>query len=189
MRNLLSIRIIVIYCALLFLAFLAGCGATLKTERLPLSKVGDIKNGLAVNQSVPHDVLAIFPEAPGSTKLVTLKTRELLTSPTELYTINYRGALFASRQLEVDLHGDSTVKRVKVTSTQQLPEALESLAGAAKSAGDIQKNLATPTSPNPLVDENTSIEIQLKNLMLQANLNAIRQGIAPPYPGVGVPTP
>jgi len=186
MRNLLSIRIPVAYCTLVLLA---GCGATLKTERLLLSNVSSNVNGLAVNQSVPHDVYVIFPEAPSSKKLVTLKTRGFLTSSTELYTINYRGALFATRQLEVDLNGDSSVKRVKVTSAQQLPEALESLASAAKSAGNVQKNLASPASPNPLMNENTSIELQLKNLMLQANLNAIKQGIAPPYPGIGVPSP
>jgi len=183
MRNFLSNRIIIAH---FFFVLLVGCGAALKTERLPFSGVNDVK-GLAVNQSVPHKVFAIFPEAPGSNskeKLVVQKTSEFLTSSAELYTINYRGAPFATRQLEVDLHGDSSVKRVKVTSSQQLPEALESLAGAAKSAGDVRKNLA---SPDPLVNENTSIELQLKNLMLQANLNAIGQGIDPPYPGIGVP--
>jgi len=177
-----SSRQIIIFCSILVL--LSGCGATLKTNRIPYSKIKKVDKGLAVNQPTPHEIIVIFPEVSVSkNKLVQQKTRQFLTSSTELYTINYSGALFATRQLEVDLHWDSSPKRVKVSSAQEIPAALEDLAAASKSAGEIRKGLKTPPE-DPLIKENTSLELQLRNLMLQANIRAIELALEPPYPGI-----
>jgi hypothetical protein len=177
--NRISLKnILIIYS---ILAMLTGCGATLKTKRFPVTKISDV-NGLAVNQPTPHEMIVIFPETSGSKKLIEQQTQQFLTSSTELYTINYCGALFATRQLEVELHGDSSPKKVKVSSTQEIPEALAEFTNTAKSAGEIRKGIEeSKVIPDPLIKENESLDTQVRNLMLQANIKAIELGLQPPY--------
>ncbi len=99
--------------AMLLVSQLAGCAA-LETRRLATSDLSEI-DGLAVNQTVPYGLVALFPEVPGSSAIAREAGTAMLPSPQELYVVDYTGALFTSRTLEVELYPDTTVKRVKMS--------------------------------------------------------------------------
>ncbi len=174
---------------LLLLALLMpACGARLKTRRIP---VGDVESadvsGLVVNHNDVHEIVAAFRETPAQdAKIRTLSTVAFFTSATELYEVDYSGALFATRRLEVELHPDASLKRAKITSTSSSAADLETLAAATKSVKDAMAAAQPPPPlvPDPVAGENAELLKALFNLMLKANLAAAEAGEPLPYPDI-----
>jgi hypothetical protein len=159
-----------------------GCGAALNSTRVSGSYNG-CKTGLFVSVPVPHQVVTVFPEsADDRTKLQTQATEMSLPSPTELYVLNYRGALFASKALQVELNIDTTVKHVNINSEAQTEQAFKDLANAAAKA--VEANKTASTESDAVASENSSLTTEICNLMLKANRAAIQAGTALPYPDV-----
>jgi hypothetical protein len=173
-------RIPIIIAAGLLFAILAGCGATLTTQRLPTTQLDKV-NGLAVNHNVPYELIAIFPTEAGSTEVTYERAIALLPSADEIYVINFSGQLFTSRSLEVELHPDTTVKRVKIDSKATIDEGLNNLTEAATQVGELRKALQKKEPPPALDAENEKLQREILNLMLRTNVEAIRRGEQPPY--------
>lgn len=168
---------------------ITSCGAQLNVRRLPATpkSLGKV-SGLVVNHNAPHEVIAVFPEKPGSTKtLAQKKTQAFFASATEVQEIDYSGAMFATRRLEVELHPDSSLKRAKISSTSSLGDDLSSLASAAKTYGETSRAIEeAEAEPEPVQAENDALLREIRNLMLKANLDALQRGEPLPYPEVGL---
>lgn len=183
MRTIVSLPLfLILACAL------TSCGATYWTRRIPLDpqELAKVK-GLVVNHNDPHEMIAIFPDAEGSKK-VTHKTAVVsLTSVNELYEIDYCGALFSTRRLEVELHADSSFKRASITSTSSASDDLSALATATEALGEAKKAIeeakeADPADPADIGNE--ALQKEILKLMLEANLEALDLGEPPPYPDI-----
>ena len=101
----------------------AGCSTSIGVDRVRIGSAGEV-SGLAVNDAVPHRVVAFFPAAPGGNAMAALRVQAQLPSAETIYVIDYRGALFFENKLAVDLHEDGTIKRVRATSESQAEEDL-----------------------------------------------------------------
>lgn len=174
-----------------WIALSVGCAAGLETRRIGTADKAEV-DGLAANVGEPHGIVALFRKEPGKGDIVVQRAGAMLPSPTELYEVNYDTALFRSVTLDVEFHADSTLKRVKLDSQQQAPEALETLSGALGEAQETIAKLmeaeaqreaaAAAPGPHPLTGANAELELRLKNLMLQANIDALGRGDPLPYP-------
>lgn len=167
-----------------------SCSAKLEVCRVPVEELSKI-NGLVVNHGEQHEVIAVFPKKPDDRhKLSESKTQVFLPSATEVHEIDYSGALFSTRRLEVELHPYSTLKRVKVTSSSSVDSDLTALAAATKSAAEAAKAIEEANKPgeveDPLEAENDAFLQEIRNLMLRANLRALKAGEPLPYPDIGV---
>ena len=141
-----------------------------------------------VNQPIPHEVIAVFPEVPGSDRIVQSKTRLILPAKKEGYVLGYRGAVFFSRDLSITLNPDSTLKEVKLNSETQVAKGVEdlnkSVENVGKTVGEI-KEAQAQKKKDPVEGENESLKKELLNLMLKANKDAAAQGQPLPYPDAG----
>jgi hypothetical protein len=167
-------------------AGLGACAAQVSMYRVPASQIDSI-DGLVVNHSAPYNLAAVFPVVEGGQKLVTLQTKTFCASDSELCEIHFRGAAFASNKLEVELHPDSSLKRVKAGSTSTAADQVGALMLATKEVGTAIKAINdSKQAPDPTAAENEALVNEIRNLMLQANLKAIQNGQPLPYPEVGV---
>lgn len=174
--------------ALLIATVLPGC-SSLDIERIAAPEPGDCVPGLVVNVNTPHQVVALFEPEPGA-RPVRVATRELLPSMSEYYAIDYTGGLFTTRELQVELHPDSTLKRVKLASEVEAEEQLtgiaEALTGVGSAVGDLRAARAAAKAADepkdPVVAESEELERQIRLLMLKANKEAVARGEPLPYP-------
>lgn len=174
-----------VYLALVAILSLSSCGAQLNVRRIPAGQLDQVQ-GLVLNQNAPQEVVAVFPSAPGSKELVERRTTAFFASTNEYVELQYEGALFATRGLEVELHPDSSLKRAKITSTSTLASDLEGLTEATTSIREeLEAYEERNEEPDALDEQNDALRRELLNLMLQANIDAHLAGETLPYPEVG----
>lgn len=161
---------------------LGGCGATLLVNRMPADADAKRLDGLVVNQNEPHSVIAVFPKMPGGSDLAEFRASMMLPSNKELYVIGYRGQLFTTRNLEVELHPDTTLKRVKVGSEAFTEEAFADLTSAAAGAAGIKA--IADADKTEQEEQNEDAAKDLCANMLQKNKEASEVAAELPYPTV-----
>jgi hypothetical protein len=164
---------------------LAGCYSAIATRRVPIARQGEIA-GLAVNHNTAHRVIAVFPKSMGSRDLTIEQTTAMLPERGTLYEVNYTGALFRSRELKVELHADTTLKKIELNDVLSLPEDLAALREAAAAVQPVKTAIdeakQKPTAAEVLGLENAALQAQILNAMLKANLEAVQSGEQPVYP-------
>lgn len=169
---------------------LTGC-ASLSVQRYQLTNLQDSPrtNGLVVSVSEPHQVIAVFPTEPGSGEFVEYQNSMSLPALDEYYVIGYEGDLFYSRELQIELNSDSSLKRVKLSSTSTAAEDLQSigtaLQGVKTELKEIHESKKTP--PNATDTKSEDLRREIVNKMLEANRDAVANGQPPPYNDVKLP--
>lgn len=164
------------------LSIVTGCGATLSTKRV---RIGDSKaslNGLVVNQKVPYSTITVVPTSAEGKAFEEFETSMMLPSREEVYVVGYRGQFFTSRTLEVELHPDTTIKRVKVASEAQTEQMFNDLTTAATQAAVIAKAVEDPKKPE--VDEDAEKAKALCRSQVDTNLADAAEGRQLTYPNV-----
>lgn len=165
--------------ALIVLAvLLPSCGSMAVTRRAADDTTID---GLRVQVPEPHRVVAVFLDHGG--KLTVKETTASLPAPDEHYDVDFTGALFYARSLDVDIE-NGMLKSYAFKNESNLGEAL---ATTAEGTGEIvealeQRANAEASEPDPVVEANTRLEQEIRNIMLQANLQALQAGNPLPYP-------
>lgn len=160
-----------------------GCGS-MQVRRVPVEAT---VNGVRVQVAEPHVVVAVVRGAGG---VPVVQTAELtLPSPDEHYDLDFKGALFTTREIAIELNGAGTLKKYSFTTDSNLDEALQSAASAAQSAAGIRAEVkaadaAKEDAPaaDPIEVENAALRIQIVNDMLRANQAAAAAGAPLPYP-------
>lgn len=138
--------------------------------------------GVLVQVPVTYDVIAVLIGPSGDR---VLKAANLnLPADDEFLDLGFKGSTFRSQELSVGLHPNGSVSTYKLDSVQKFSDSAQSLADATKSVTnslvEIQK--AQPATVNPLDTQNAQLRLEILNLMLQANLEAIQQGKPLPFP-------
>jgi hypothetical protein len=163
----------------------AGCGATLTAHRKPIADANKCLDGLVVNQNTPHKVVAVFATSVHSDRLDEIETDTMLPSEAEVYVLGYRGALFATRSLNVELHPDTSVKSVKFGSEAQTEQAFKDLTSAAATAVSIDATLsAKKPGADPDSATNTANSKELCKKTLATNKDDADNGRPLTYPGI-----
>lgn len=161
----------------------AGCGATLSAHRMALPATSKRLSGLAVNQNVPHTVIAVFPKGADADETAVYETRQMLPSWKELYVVGYRGQLFTTRELQVELHPNTTLKRVKVGSEAQTEQLFTDLTNVATQATAIRATLKNEKQ-DPQDKANADTAKKLCTDMLNTNAADASAGRALTYEGL-----
>lgn len=167
------------------LSALLGCVADLQVRRIP-REMADQAKGLVVQTNVPHELVAVFPKEPGSRELDTQVAAAMLPSTKDYYELNYCGALFRTTELKVELHPDSTVKKVEMNSTLQLADQLGAITEGAGEIATTKKAFddAEPSKVEELTTESSRLKNEVLIRMQQANLDALELGKPLPYPDI-----
>lgn len=169
---------VIVACSVL----LPGCG---KMHANRLSARNANPDGVLVQVPAEHGVFAVLPESKDNVAFrlatVTMPSRQ------EVYDIDFRGGMFASSKLMLDVHPSGTVKKLRFERVDTGSQSLSNSAGAISAAAAKQRELeAEEEDPgNPVDAENAELQRQLLNLMLQANIEAAQNGRELPFPGVG----
>ncbi len=141
-------------------------------------------NGLRVQVAEPHTVVAVLRGKDGTP--VLQKTELSLPVADEQYDLGFNGALFATREIAVELNATGGMKKYSFGTDSNVDEALKSIASAASSVGAIRKDIEsanTPAAtPDPLDQANDELRRQIINDMLKANQAAAAAGAPLPYP-------
>ena len=168
---------------------IAGCSSGLTTSRIGANALNNQSklNGLVTNVSKPHVVVAVLPKRPGASEFEVVATSMPLPADDEYYVVGYQGALFATRELQVDLNSDTTVQRVKLSSQSTAATDLESIATALDTAkADVKeiKEDQAARKKDPVAEANADLKEETINLMLKANRDAILAGKDLPFPDI-----
>jgi hypothetical protein len=174
-------------------------------HRIELPKPNVPIPGLTVYSDTPHELIAVFPSLPGAETITAKRTVISIPPLNQLYVVNFHGAMFATRELTVTVHPDTSLKKVdlnvETTLSDQLDKLSESVSTLAtarkeirdqkreeqKEARDREKELKDEAkAQDPLALENEAIKRELLNLMLKANRDAAQRGAELPYPGIGI---
>lgn len=160
----------------------AGCGS-MSADRVPPQTS---PAGLRVQVPVPHDVIMLTLDAKKGR--VMRSTVLSLPDPEQHFELNFKGGAFKSRELNVSVHPNGALKSYSFDVKQQVSEAAGALAAAAgaihATAEHIEKAKAPAAPSPPYSEENALLQLQLLNMMLQANLEAISNGEPLPYPEI-----
>jgi len=167
------------------LVALGGCAAKLSVRRIPREAASQAK-GLVVQTNVPHDIVAIFPKSLGNLALDTEDARAMLPSPKDYYELNYCGALFRSAELKVELHPDTTIKKVEMNSNLQLADQLGAVTSSLGEISSVKKEIeaAEPSEDQEKAAEAARLKNEVLIRMQQANRDALDLGQPLPYPDI-----
>jgi hypothetical protein len=177
------------------MTLLAACSG-IETKRATYDYYGTSKKqpcGVLVQPPTPHQLMLYYPSGTGTVTLA--KTTAMLPSQDEVYDVTFTGGLFAKRTLKVTKFGNGAMKGVTWQSEDQTAQALDKFAASAgkvneflsaKAAAEAQASqaasqaegaaaVAAATAPEK------AAKAQLRQLMLQANLEAAKQGKPLPY--------
>ena len=156
-----------------------GCGSMRVTRTMGDATV----DGLRVQVPVPHDVFAVFRDKDGKTRVQ--KSTAPLPEEGVYYDLNFTGALFATRSLNVDI-ANGILKSYAFASKASVDKGLTSTSEAIETVTDALKEAGAPgEEPNdPLDDANDQLRREVLNMMLEANRAALERGDPIPYPDV-----
>lgn len=159
----------------------SGCGS-MQVRRVPAS--GAEVNGLRVQVPAAHDLVTVLHDEPSGERVVRF-TRMILPATDEYYELDMTGGLFKARALAVTLNPNGTVKTYSFTTAAKIAEALQQAAEATSTVQDaVIKVEEAKKQPNPVEVENAKLEIEILNMMLKANREALKEGRPLPYPGI-----
>ena len=142
-------------------------------------------NGIRVQIPQPHRVIAVFKDEAG--KVITRETISALPSVDEHYDLDFLGAVFTKRGLNVEFQ-NGMLKTYSFASTASLDEGLSSTATAIQQSAEAFKALEAsrekPVVADPLDDANASLQKEILNRLLEANLRALENGEPLPFPEI-----
>lgn len=142
--------------------------------------------GLRIQVPAQHDVYVVLQDAAG--QRVLQQTTMSLATAQEFYDLGFKGGTFNSRELNVSVHPNGTLKDYSFTTTQRVSDAIDGLADATSAINDARlaiKEAEKPAAtPDPVAEENEALHLQLVNLMLKANIEALLSGKTPPFEGI-----
>ena len=108
-----------------------------------------------------------------------------LPSRKEHYDLEFKGNLFTDSDLTINFHTGGSLKTFELSKSSDIDSALSALGGSLESVNtaleEIDKKKAG-TVVDPVDAENQKLGLEIMNLMLEANRDAIAQGKTPPYP-------
>ena len=172
----------------MFGAIATGCGS-MKVNRIPATMDDTAREGLVLQVPVLHDVFTVMHDSQG--ERILKRTTVSLPSTQEFYEIDFKGGWLRSRELEVKVNSNGTLKEYSFLTKQKVSNAMASLAEAnsevttartelikAEAEAAAKKNQTS----NAVSDENAQLQLEMLNLMLKANLEAIGNGSTLPYP-------
>lgn len=172
-RTTLTIAIISLSIALL------GCGSMSVVR----TKDRNAVDGLRVQVPVPHRVIAVFRTS--DSKTAVQESQASLPEKGVFYDLNFSGALFATRSLNVEI-ADGMLKSYSFASDANIDEGLSSAGQAIKTVSEAIEEARDPgeAPPDPLDDANDRLRREVLNMMLEANRAALERGDPLPYPDV-----
>ena len=94
-----------------------------------------------------------------------------------------------ARELQLELNPDSSLKRIKLTSTTTEADDLQSIGTALQGVQTELDEIKAlePAKTNPIDEANADLRRQIINKMLEANRAAVAEGKAPPYNDISLP--
>ena len=167
--------------SLVFAMFLSllGCGS------VSLSRVSpnDPVKGVRMQAATKHTVVAVIPR---DSKLDLKRAVVMLPSASEHYELSLEGGLFRTSSLLVEMHENGSIKKIGLNKDLSVDKALEGSAAGLASIASSYKAYMEATKPEAepkaLEQENAELLQELRNLMLKANRDAVREGRPLPYP-------
>ena len=168
---------------------IAGCGSMevrrVGVDSSEMPSPAD-PSGLRIQIPAPHDVYVVLQDRAG--QRVLQQTTMSLATMKEFYDLDFRGGPFTSRELSVSLHPNGTLKEYSFTAAQKVSDTIDGLADATSAINEARlaiKEAEKPAvSPDPVAEENEELQLQLINLMLKANIEALLSGQKPPFEGI-----
>ena len=156
-----------------------GCGSVSLSSVKPGSSV----DGVRLQAATPHTVVAVIPL---DSKLELKSAVLALPSESEHYELKLKGGLFQTSSVLVEMHDNGSFKKIgmnqDLTADKALAGSAVGLASIASSYADYTEATAPKTKPNAVEKENAELLQELRNLMLKANRDAVRDGRPLPYP-------
>jgi hypothetical protein len=161
----------------------AACGSVgVRRVHVSTDAKEDVK-GVRVQTAALHRVVVAIEEPGGAIKYRAADV--ILPSKDEQYEFEMSGGLFRKVELEAALYPNGTLKSYKVDSDQKVTTAVENASGAIDAITKARADAAKAKEPaDPVEKENGALKLEVINLMLKANQEALKAGEPLPYPDV-----